>query len=397
MEKLRSAVNEIAYAHTLSHLTPFHRSLLPFLSIASTLYKLALSLRRSLYQYRFFQVQCLPVRVISVGNLSWGGNGKTPMVEFIALCFSRHGISPLVLSRGYGGGDEVNMLRRHLLGTPTKIGVGANRAAVARHFIRKYGYIDICKTSWHEKQYLERKVQNSLHSEKIGVVVLDDAMQHWSLWRDLDIVMVNGLTLWGNLQLLPRGPLREPLTALRRADAVVIHHADLVSEHTLKDIESMILRIKRSVCIFFTKMDPTYLFEVGTINAKIPLTALHEATTLCVSAIGSAEPFVKQIQKMRALYVDRIDFSDHHIFHARDIEIIRAKLRELEGKFDSKPVVVITEKDYDRDPEILKQLYPFRVFVLCSVLKVLPYRGSTEDSFKKFLKDHLKLERRPAH
>lgn len=95
--------------------------------------------------------------------------------------------------------------------------------------------------------------------------------------------------------------------------------------------------------------------------------------------------------QMGALYVDRIDFSDHHIFHARDIEMIRAKLGELEGNFGSKPIVVITEKDYDRDPEILRQLYPFKVFVLCSALKVLPCRGSTEDSFKKFLKDQLKL------
>uniref|UniRef100_A0A0R0J5P5 tetraacyldisaccharide 4'-kinase n=1 Tax=Glycine max TaxID=3847 RepID=A0A0R0J5P5_SOYBN len=326
MEKLRRVVNEIAYAQTLSHLPPLHRSLVPFLSIASSLYKLAVSLRCSLYQRRFFQLHRLPVPVISVGNLSWGGNGKTPMVEFIALCFCHYGISPLVLSRGYGGGDEVNMLRRHLLGTPTKFGVGANRAAVASRFIQKYGYVDIGKSSWHEKQYLDEKVQDSVDSEKIGVVVLDDAMQHWSLWRDLDIVMVNGLTLWGNLQLLPRGPLREPLTALRRADAVVIHHADL----------------------------------------------------------------------MGALYVDRIDFSDHHIFHARDIEMIRAKLGELDGKFVPKPIVVMTEKDYDRDPEILKQLHPFKVFVLCSALKVLPYRGSTEDSFKKFLKDHLKLELPPA-
>lgn len=396
MEKLRRVVNEIAYAQTLSHLPPLHRSLVPFLSIASSLYKLAVSLRCSLYQRRFFQLHRLPVPVISVGNLSWGGNGKTPMVEFIALCFCHYGISPLVLSRGYGGGDEVNMLRRHLLGTPTKFGVGANRAAVASRFIQKYGYVDIGKSSWHEKQYLDEKVQDSVDSEKIGVVVLDDAMQHWSLWRDLDIVMVNGLTLWGNLQLLPRGPLREPLTALRRADAVVIHHADLVSEHTLKYIESMVLGIKKSVPIFLTKLDPTYLFEVGTINAKIPLTALHETNILCVSAIGSAEPFVKQIQKMGALYVDRIDFSDHHIFHARDIEMIRAKLGELDGKFVPKPIVVMTEKDYDRDPEILKQLHPFKVFVLCSALKVLPYRGSTEDSFKKFLKDHLKLELPPA-
>ncbi|KAL2956546.1 hypothetical protein AAZX31_18G092300 [Glycine max] len=240
---------------------------------------------------------------------------------------------------GYGGGDEVNMLRRLLLGTPTKFGVGANGAGVASHFIQKYGCIDIDKSSWHEKQYLDQKVQDSLDSEKVGVVVLDDAMQVLQLFsppdffislliyysmvfflmviRDPENSLVNGLTLWGNLQLLPCGPLREPLTALRRADAVVIHHADLVSEHTLKDIESIVLGIEKSVPIFLIKMDPTYLFEVGTINVKILLTALHEATILCVSAIGSAEPFVKQIQKMGALYVDRIDFSDHHLLLAR--------------------------------------------------------------------------------
>src|ERR1044072_9410626 len=79
--------------------------------------------------------------------------------------------------QGYGGGDEVNMLQRHLLGTPTKFGVGANRATVASHLIKKYGYVDIRRSSWHEKQKLECTVQNSLDSEKIGVVVLDDAMQ----------------------------------------------------------------------------------------------------------------------------------------------------------------------------------------------------------------------------
>ncbi|KAK7316774.1 hypothetical protein RJT34_00485 [Clitoria ternatea] len=397
MERLRRVVNGIAYAPNPSKLPPLSRSLLPLLSIASTLYKLALSLRRSLYHHRFFQIYRLAVPVISVGNLTWGGNGKTPMVEFIALYFSQSRISPLILSRGYGGGDEVNMLRRHLLGTPTKFGIGANRAAVASHFIQKYGYIDISKRSWYEKQYHDQKLPDSLESEKIGVVVLDDAMQHWSLGRDLEIVMVNGLTLWGNCQLLPLGPLREPLNALRRADVVVIHHADLVSEHILEDIESVVHGIKKSVSIFLTKMDPTYLFEVGIINAKIPLTLLQKATVLCVSAIGSAEPFVKQIQKMGAHYVDRVDFSDHHRFNARDIEMIRARLGELEVKFGSKPIVVVTEKDYDRDPKILKQMSPFKVFVVCSTLKVLPYKGSTEDSFKKLLKDQLKLELPPAN
>lgn len=77
-----------------------------------------------------------------------------------------------------------------------------------------------------------------------------------------------------------------------------LYFGEQVSEHTLKYIESTILGIKKSVPIFLTKMVPTYLFEVGIINAKIPLTALREATILCISAIGSAEPFVKQIQKV---------------------------------------------------------------------------------------------------
>lgn len=87
------------------------------------------------------------------------------------------------------------------------------------------------------------------------------------------------------------------------------HHAEnrafgdsQVSDDVLEDIESMVQGIKKSVPIFFTKMDPTYLFEVGNINAKIPLTVLHEATILCVSAIGSAEPFVKRIQEVFLLY-----------------------------------------------------------------------------------------------
>ncbi|KAI4354512.1 hypothetical protein L6164_003365 [Bauhinia variegata] len=392
MEKLRRVVNEIAYTHNPSKLSPLHRSLIPFLSFASSLYKFALSLRGSLYHLGFFATHRLRVPVISVGNLTWGGNGKTPMVEFIALWLADSGISPLILSRGYQGGDEVNMLERHLSGTSAKFGVGANRVAVSGDFIQRYGYVDSRKNSWIEKPFLDGKVQSHFDSEKIGAVVLDDAMQHWRIWRDLEIVMVNGLTLWGNRQLMPLGPLREPLVALRRADIIVVHHADLVSEHILNDIESIIRGIEESVPIFFTRMDPSYLFDVGIINSKMPLTALHKAVVLCVSAIGSADSFVQGIQKMETFFVDRLDFSDHHRFHSRDIEIIRGRLEELANMFDSKPIVVVTEKDYDRDPEILKQLSPFKVFVLYSKLRVMSYRGSTEDEFKGLLKEQLGLK-----
>ncbi|XP_050371723.1 probable tetraacyldisaccharide 4'-kinase, mitochondrial isoform X3 [Argentina anserina] len=308
MEKLRKAVNEIAYTQHYSKLSHLQRSLIPILFFASSFYSAALSLRRALYDSGLLAKHRLPVPVISVGNLTWGGNGKTPMVEFIANYLADSGISPLILTR------------------------------------------------------------------------------HWSLKRNLEIVMINGLTLWGNCHLIPRGPLREPLDALRQADVVVLHHADLVSEQNLKDTGLMLREVNKSVPVFFTKMYPCYFFNVGNATFRKPVGDLLNAIVLCVSAIGSAKAFTKAIEKIGAFYVDRIEFSDHHIFLTKDFELIKGRLRELDDRL-SKPVVIVTEKDYDRDPTIFNHLDPFEVLVLCSKLKIIPNRGCTEDSFKKLLKE----------
>ncbi|XP_062168797.1 probable tetraacyldisaccharide 4'-kinase, mitochondrial [Alnus glutinosa] len=390
MEKLRVLVNEIAYSRDHTKLSNLQRSLIPVLSFASSLYRLALSFRHCFYHFGLFRKHRLPVPVISVGNLTWGGNGKTPMVEFIARWLSDSGISPLILTRGYAGGDEARMLERHLFGTPAKIGVGANRAAIAACCFERYGYIDP-RSSCDHKLCLDKNVESQLNSEKIGAVILDDGMQHWSLQRDLEIVMVNGLMLWGNRQLLPLGPLREPLTALRRADVAVIHHSDLVSEQNLKDVELMMRDVKESLPIFYTRMTPSHFFEVANINSELPLEALSDAIILCVSAIGSANAFVNAMEKIGASYVDRLDFSDHHVFQATDVEMIIRRLGELEEKFGSQPVIVVTEKDYDRDSEILKRLHPFKVLALCSVLQILSHKGCTENGFRKLLEELLRV------
>ncbi|XP_010466239.1 PREDICTED: probable tetraacyldisaccharide 4'-kinase, mitochondrial [Camelina sativa] len=137
MEKVRKVVNEIAYTRDHSKSPALHRSLVPILTLASSLYRVALQIRRSLYRFSLVQKHRLPVPVISVGNLSWGGNGKTPMVEYISQFLVDSGLSPLILTRGYGGGDEAKMLKRHLRGVPAKIGIGANRAATAAWFFEK--------------------------------------------------------------------------------------------------------------------------------------------------------------------------------------------------------------------------------------------------------------------
>ncbi|KAK6269633.1 hypothetical protein POUND7_006738 [Theobroma cacao] len=391
MEKLKRAVKEIAYARDQAKLSGFHRSLVPFLSFASSLYGVVLSLRRSLYCSGFFSRHRLPVPVISVGNLTWGGNGKTPMVEFIAKCLADYGISPLILTRGYAGGDEAKMLQRHLLGGPVKVGIGANRMATANLFFEKYGYVDCRGSKLFERTYLDQKVGSHISLEKIGAAILDDGMQHWNLCRDLEIVMINGLMLWGNCKLFPLGPLREPLMALKRADVAVVHHADLVLEQKLKDIELVIQEIK-SLPVFYTRMAPSCFFEVSNINTKMHLGAVHNAVVLCVSAIGSSDAFVQGMEKMGPIYVDRFDFSDHHAFQTKDIHMMRERLRQLEDKFGYKPIVIVTEKDYDRDPQILKHLHPFQVLVLCSEMQIIARKGCNEHHFKLLLKELLEVK-----
>ncbi|XP_009123940.1 probable tetraacyldisaccharide 4'-kinase, mitochondrial isoform X2 [Brassica rapa] len=345
MEKLRKVVKEIAYTRDHTNSPALHRSLVPFLTFASSLYGVALHIRRSLYRSSFFHQHRLPVPVISVGNLSWGGNGKTPMVEYITQLLLSSGISPLILTRGYAGGDEAKMLERHLQGGPTKIGVGPNRAATAASCFEKYGCANPSSIrTFFDRTLLHETAKVETFSQEIGAVVLDDGMQHWSLCRDLEIVMLNGLNPWGNGNLVPLGPLREPLPALDRADIAVVHHVDLIPEQSLRDIEKTIHGFKNSIPIFYSKMVPKYLFDVKNDRSHVALEALHDATVLCVSAIGSADAFVENIEMVGARFVDRLDFSDHYLFEAQDVETMRRRAKGLENRSDSKPIIVVTEK-----------------------------------------------------
>ncbi|KAK6934472.1 Tetraacyldisaccharide 4'-kinase, partial [Dillenia turbinata] len=350
----------------------------------SCLYRLSLSLRHFLYHFGLFHRHRLPVPVISVGNLTWGGNGKTPMVEFISRFLCDSGIVPLILTRGYAGGDEVRMLRRKLLGTPTKIGIGAKRVAVATHFIDTYGYVNPQKRSC---------INGACgHAEGIGAIVLDDGMQHLSLWRDVEIVMVNGMMPWGNHHLIPLGPLREHLTALQKADIAIIHHADLISKANLGAIVTTLQSYHATLPVFFSTMAPSHFFLFGDENSKITLKIIENRVVLCVSAIGFPDAFVKGIEKMGPLHVDRLDFIDHHSFRDKDIEMIIGRLEMLESKFNSKPFLVVTEKDYDRDSEIFTHVAPFDVLILRSQLQIITQNGQTAITFQNLLMDHLGIK-----
>ncbi|PUZ67730.1 hypothetical protein GQ55_3G458600 [Panicum hallii var. hallii] len=362
---------------------PFvHRALtVPLLSAASA------ALRLTLLLSRLRPRRDLPVPVVSVGNLTWGGNGKTPMVDFLARSFHRLGMSPLILTRGYAGGDEPKMLRRRLSDTSAKIGVGANRAAVASSMLRKYGYIHHSKTFCAEKK---PSSTSKLESGIIGVAILDDGMQHWSLLRDVEIVMVNGLAPWGNTHFIPRGPMREPLSALGRADIVVIHNADLASELQLKAIRSTIEDNAATCSMFYSRLAPSHIFEAKQPLRKLPLNVLNDKIVLCVSAIGCPNAFIHTVREMGPLKIDRMDFSDHHFFNAHDLKIIQETVRNLMDQHGKDVIILITEKDYDRDPEALTTL-DAKVWVLSSSLQIIPHKEHGEDEFMRKVKEILAI------
>ncbi|KAK1324909.1 hypothetical protein QJS10_CPA01g00869 [Acorus calamus] len=238
------------------------------------------------------------------------------MVEFIAREFVENGISPLILTRGYAGGDEARMLQRHLCQTSAKIGLGANRGEVAACFFERYGHMDPRAASGFDRVSLARGLGTGSNTEKIGVVILDDGMQHWRLLRDLEVIMVNGMLPWGNGHLLPRGPMREPKSALRRADIAIIHHADMISDRQLKAIELSLLQVKSDLPTFCSRLAPSHFFEVRNRSLKLPLSAVSDMAILCVCAIGFASAFVRSIEMIGPRYVDRIEFSDHHFIQA---------------------------------------------------------------------------------
>jgi tetraacyldisaccharide 4'-kinase len=172
------------------------------LGIASALYGGVVRARNRAYDAGLLRAHRAAVPVVSIGNVTAGGTGKTPVVAALVEWFTSRGVRPVILSRGYrahagGINDEKLVLDRLCPGVPHL--QGADRVATARVACEQHG---------------------------AQVLILDDAFQHRRLFRDLDLVLVDALDPWGGGRLLPRGLLREPRSALRRAGAVILTRAD---------------------------------------------------------------------------------------------------------------------------------------------------------------------------
>jgi tetraacyldisaccharide 4'-kinase len=286
------------------------------LAAASLPYALAVVVRNRAYDVGLLPTGGVDVPVISVGNLTLGGTGKTPLVAWTARLLEKRGIRPTIVSRGYAArpgersdeGAELGVLLPGVAHVENRDRVAASREAVAGG---------------------------------AGAIVLDDGFQHRRLRRDLDIVAVDATDPFGCGHLFPRGLLREPLRGLRRADAVVLTRANAIAAHHRAAIRAALAaacggRLPRAW--MEAEHRPIGLRSSdGTTRA---LDALRGRRIAAFAGIGNPAGFRGTLSSLAADVVDVTLFPDHHPYFPSDLDRLAGRIAA-----SSAEVVVTTLKD----------------------------------------------------
>jgi tetraacyldisaccharide 4'-kinase len=252
--------------------------------------------------------------VISVGNLTLGGTGKTPCVEYVCRFYRDLDLRVAILSRGYGvehgRNDEALVLEEELPDVPHL--QGADRVALARTAVEE------------------------LESE---VLVLDDGFQHRRLARDLDIVLVDATNPWGFGYLFPRGLLRESPRGLKRAGVVVLTRCDQVSEEQRARLRQQVLRYAPQTPLVETKHGPVELTNREQRTESLSLLGTRPVAAFC--GIGNPVAFHRTLTDQGAAVCAFRTFADHHPYTRADVE----ELRRWAQQQPTDCVVVTTQKD----------------------------------------------------
>ncbi len=252
--------------------------------------------------------------VISVGNLTTGGTGKTPVVAFLANWFRDAGIKVGLLSRGYKSfddqaNDEKLVLDQLCPGVPHWL--NSDRIESAKQAVQDGG----CE-----------------------LLILDDAFQHRRIHRDLDIVLIDALNPWGYGHCLPRGLLREPVSVITRADLIFITRADLVSPEELTAIRTELVRHQQVASVVELSFQPTSL--LNTEGTTRPLSEVTGQRCLGFCGIGNPASFEQTLRRLGTIVADFVAFPDHHHFSEDDLRRLGNQAIAV-----SADMLLVTQKD----------------------------------------------------
>jgi len=318
----------------------------PFLFAISIVYGGLVKLREALYKKGFLQSKRLPCPVVSIGNITVGGTGKTPMTLYVAELIRRFGYKVAIVSRGYKGkaektggivhdgriicmepdqaGDEPFMMAKRLRSVPVIVGKDRFRAGM-----------------------LAVKEFNP------DVVLLDDGFQHLRLYRDIDLVLLDFSSPFGNGNLLPRGILREPASSLSRADALILTRSDSAPGSIKANLVDRLMYLSQKRSVYITFHAP-YIFKVVKAAGDIEHIDLSKSrdwnseiikgrNVFAFSGIARNEDFIHTVESFGCNVSGFAGFSDHHKYSDEDINKILRSAKNAGAE-----IVCTTEKDYAR-------------------------------------------------
>ena len=287
---------------------------IPF-AFLSYLYHIALMAREYMYRTGIMATQSAPIPVVSVGNITLGGTGKTPVVERLSRRFKDAGYNPGIITRGYmrkrsgtfavdvrndsahTAGDEAYMLARR---TRIPVIVGKDRM---------------------------KAIEQGIEEKNIDMAILDDGFQVRDLRKDVDILILNGRESLSRQELFPLGPYREPVSRVRESDTILVSKSEP---------DSATLYFTQGIPRFQVRFKPVHLYNVKK-NAMAHYRFLRNKKVLAFSGLGDNQSFFQLLRQIGADVVQEIPFPDHHRYTAGD-------LRRM-GSAENVQCIVTTEKD----------------------------------------------------
>ncbi|MDR2880263.1 MAG: tetraacyldisaccharide 4'-kinase [Fusobacteriales bacterium] len=293
----------------------------------SLIYGLITGIRNKLYDFNILKAKKVAnTTIICVGNITAGGTGKTPAVQYFAKKMLAENKKVAVLSRGYNGKRKEDPMivrdEKEIYATALEAG-----DETYLHALNLKIPVAVSKDRYSGASLLKEKYN-------VDVIILDDGYQHRKLFRDKNILLIDATNPFGGNHLLPKGRLRESLAGIKRADEIIITKVNYTgmqaAESTLKKLE------KYNKPLFLARHKEDYFYNQKL--EKFDFSIIKDKKVLLFSSVANPENFKKSILKLGADKSDEIKFSDHHVYSDVEIDEIIREAKDYD-------FVITTEKD----------------------------------------------------
>lgn len=308
------------------------------LNIPTKIYHFIVYIRNLLYDKKILSTYKSKVPLISVGNLTFGGTGKTPLVACLSEFFQSQGKKVAIVSRGYKGSKSSKKVfivsdgKGHIFGGP-----------------KECGDEPFLLASWLSDTPIlisKKRISAVLHAQdqfSPDYIILDDGYQHRALSRDIDILLIDAMDPFGNYRLPPSGTLREPIQNLGRADVVMINRAE--ENDVFITLRRIIRRHNKKTLIFQVGNRISELIRIGG-EEKLPPEQISGWNCYLFCAIGNPDAFSLNIEKLGAHILGHKYFRDHHPYTKDDLRKIENAARKAGAA-----ILLTTQKDMVRIKE----------------------------------------------